>query len=104
MEPAVDTSDSTSSASLRTSRAKPPAVENVAVPLTGSVWARAGDVRAISSRPAASHDGPPRQRRAIRAPARLRDQNPAAAVRAIPTGLSASTIKPAAGPPHPAFE
>src|ERR1700722_15025868 len=83
MVPAAVTSDSTSSASLRTSRAKPLAAENVASPLTGSARQGPDAIAPIRMRLVANQNGPTWQRRAARAQARSRDQNPAAAVRAI---------------------
>src|SRR5260370_31221035 len=85
IEPAVRTSVSTSSASVKTSRAKPAPAENAASPLTGSAWQAPQNINPIRIRPAASDDGPPRQRPAACAEARPSDQNPAAALRAIPS-------------------
>src|SRR4051812_22104726 len=96
MEPAAVTWESTSSASLMVSRAKPPADDSVASPLTASVWLSAGEAAAARIRPAARHAVRSGQHRAIRAQARPSDQNPAAAPSAIPAGLSASTTRSAA--------
>src|SRR5258708_26904906 len=85
IEPAVVTSVSTSSASLKTSRAKPSPAENAASPLTGSAWQEPQNIKPIRIRPAPNDDGPPKQPLAPPAEAPPRDQNPAATPPPIPS-------------------
>ena len=69
IEPAVETSDSTSSASFSTSRAKPPPDVNVASPRTGSSarqgceTSEAGEQQDNGKRPAEATAGPPAPKR-----------------------------------------
>src|SRR5712671_5103994 len=91
IEPAVVTSEPTSSVNLSSSRAKPPETENPASPLTASAAAHGADTfRPIRIAANASAGSRPSRRSPStqpRARARALDQHEAAAIRGIPDHL-----------------
>src|SRR5262245_26121489 len=94
IEPAVVTSEPTSSVNLSSSRAKPPETENPASPLTASAARHGTDkISPFRIAPTASADSQSSrrsrstQRCALPAPARALDQYEAAAIRGIPDHL-----------------
>src|SRR5579864_9216615 len=91
IDPAATTSEPTSSLNLITRRAKPPPDEKVASAWTASAAnPRTGKASATRNKAAPSRRPAPRRRdrarprRVASAPALARNQNPAAAIRAIP--------------------